>query len=200
MKNDKKVKIIYNDKNKKDEDFYEKFIKHLTDGKTFKLENCTIEGNISIEDIYNRIKDNKKLKELIKEDNLIESMVITNTITLNIKINLSFHNVKFDNDIQMFHNKAKITKLIEKTYIRVAFESIFFIKSQFKGKVDFRNSVFNGEVNFIDSTFEEDVNFWKSTFREEVHFQKTKSNDNLIIKGMLILIIPFLKRMFIASL
>jgi len=80
MKNDKKVRIIYNDK-EEDEDFYEKFIKYLTDGKTFKLENCTIKGNISIEDIYNRIKDNETLKELIKEDNLIESMVITNTIT-----------------------------------------------------------------------------------------------------------------------
>jgi len=96
----------------------------------------------------------------------------------------------------MFHNKEKITKLIEKTYIRVAFENIFFIKSEFKGEVDFRNSVFNGEVNFIDSTFEEGINFCKSIFNGDVHFQKNKSKDNLILKEMLILVIPHLKTIF----
>ena len=47
------------------EDFYKKFIECLEKGENFKLENCIVEGDISIGDIYNKIKDDENLKELI---------------------------------------------------------------------------------------------------------------------------------------
>ena len=50
------------------EEFTDRFIECLKEGKTFRLKDCIVEGDIDILDIYKRIKerikDEKRLKEL----------------------------------------------------------------------------------------------------------------------------------------
>ncbi|AEF95860.1 pentapeptide repeat-containing protein [Methanotorris igneus] len=176
-------------------EFIDKFVECLKKGKNFKLENCIIEGDVDIRDIYNRIKDDEKLKKLISEQKDKESAIVDkNVITINAGINLSFHNVEFNGNFQMFNNKIETVETIKKIPIKILLEDVNFIESTFKGKVDFSCSEIQGEVNIIDSTFMEDVIFRKSTFKKDVYFEKSdtsednlsissKFKNNLVIKG-----------------
>ncbi|ADC69527.1 hypothetical protein MFS40622_0844 [Methanocaldococcus sp. FS406-22] len=159
-------------------DFYEMFIDALkSEKKVFKLENCIVDGNVDILKIYNRIRDNKELRKLIiehKDDNIT---------TINVDINLSFHDVEFKGNFQMFRNKIEIVESIRKILIRVILGNINFINSSFKGNVDFSYSVVQGEVNIIDSTFMENVIFWKSEFKKIVYFEKSTFEGDIVFKS-----------------
>ena len=85
------------------EEFIDMFVECLGKGKEFRLEDCIVEGDVNILDIYERIKDNEKLKELITEEKFKESGVIDKSkMVINVNINITFHNVEFNGNFQMF--------------------------------------------------------------------------------------------------
>ncbi|EHP86942.1 pentapeptide repeat-containing protein [Methanotorris formicicus] len=164
----------------KSKEFIDRFVECLEKGEDFTLEDCIVEGDVDILDIYDRIKDDEELKRLI--DKQKDTDVIT--ITTNAGINLSFYNVEFNGNFQMFKFKIEIVETIKKISIKILLGSVNFIESTFKGKVDFRCSEIQGEVTIIDSTFMEDIIFRESTFKEDVYFEKSdKFENNLVIKG-----------------
>jgi exonuclease III len=64
------------------EEFIDRFVECLEKGKEFRLENCIVEGDVNILDIYERIKekikDEEKLKKLIEErdEGLLKKVII----------------------------------------------------------------------------------------------------------------------------
>jgi len=84
----------------------------LEKGEDFVLGNCIVEGDIDILDIYKKIKkkirDEKRLKELITEDEEDEN--ILKWIIKNI--NVYIFNVKFNNDFRLYNeNKQPIFEI-----------------------------------------------------------------------------------------
>ncbi|XRP96728.1 pentapeptide repeat-containing protein [Methanocaldococcus sp. 16A] len=175
------VKVIDKETGEIIGEFYDMFIDALkSNNKIFKLKNCIVEGDIDIIDIYERIKGDEKLKKLISKEKDNDTTIPRSTITINVYIDLSFHNVKFRGKFTMYNQKIENLEVL---FIKIAFKSVNFIESTFEEDVDFRFSEIHGEVNIIDSIFIKDVIFYKSIFKKNVYFEKVNTQDNLIIKG-----------------
>ena len=143
------------------EEFIDRFVECLEKGEDFKLENCIVEGDIDILDIYEeikkKIKDKEKLKELITKEGF--------KITINANISICIDNVEFKGNFVMygFNNEFELINIIFN-------KNIDFQYLIFNGSVNFNYSIFNGDVNFHYSTFNGTVSFNNSTFNEETKF------------------------------
>jgi len=154
------------------EEFIDRFVECLEKGEDFRLEDCIVEGEVNILKIYERIKekikDEKRLKELITEqvDNFGQNI---KTITINVNFHL--FNVDFRGDFRLFCH-------INKNEIRITFSrNVNFRRVLFHGDVDFKYSTFEDSANFEILVFNGNANFMVSKFKTKVMFK------NLIFRG-----------------
>ncbi|MDK2790444.1 MAG: hypothetical protein PWP15_951 [Methanothermococcus sp.] len=164
------VKIIYNDKNKKDEDFYEEFINALkSEEKVFNLNDCVIDGSVSIVDIYNKIiKEEENLKNrLIKEKN--------GDICIDIDIKIDFTNVEFKGHVNFYTGAYSKRTIPGYNYNgKLTFSKPFiFVNCKVVGDFKAMNCKFESEANFSSSIFVRDADFRNSEFHEMVRFNNT---------------------------
>ncbi|ABR56628.1 pentapeptide repeat-containing protein [Methanococcus aeolicus] len=133
----------------------------------FELENAVVEGDVSIADIYNKIKEENEslLNEIIEEKE--------RKIILNMDIEINIENVEFKGKFNMekFHNFE-----IKKNVIPSFNKELSFYEITFDKFVGFYGVLFNEYANFSKAVFEEDVNFKFSTFNGEAYFKDTKFN------------------------
>ncbi|ADC70459.1 conserved hypothetical protein [Methanocaldococcus sp. FS406-22] len=166
------------------EEFIDRFVECLEKGKDFELTDCIIKGIISIKDIYERIKDNKKLKKLISEDEKDENILkwIIKSITVNI--NIYIYNVEFNNDFKIYDERF-IFETGKAERLQMVFNgNVDFIKSEFNRETNFKNSIFNKKVSYFECTFKRAdfsnvlfngyVSFYNSEFHRDVNFMQTK--------------------------
>ena len=72
------------------EEFYKEFIDALkSEKKVFKLENCIINGNVDILEVYKRIENDEELRKLIDKDS-----------NLNLYIEIDFIDVEFKGHVK----------------------------------------------------------------------------------------------------
>jgi hypothetical protein len=166
MKNDKKVRIIYN-KNKKEEDFYEKFIEALkSEEKIFELNDCVVDGSVSIVDIYNMINENTELKnKLITYEN--------GNICINIKI--EFRDIEFKGHVNFYLGAFSKKTIPGFNYNEKLIFSKPFIFKNCKVLGDFKamNCIFKSTANFSKSVFVRSVDFRNSEFHDWAEFKNT---------------------------
>jgi uncharacterized protein YjbI with pentapeptide repeats len=168
MENNKKVMIIYNDKEKKDEEFYTKFIEALkSEDKVFELKDCVVDGDVDFLEIYRKSIKNKNFSWVRRREPDGSYYLI-----LNIKIN--FKNVEFKGDVK-FHLENDIKPLFT--------HQIIIDCCTFRRDIDFNNSIFDGEINFRDSTFEGVINFWKSEFKGDIYFERLTFKKSTIFEN-----------------
>ncbi|XRP96793.1 pentapeptide repeat-containing protein [Methanocaldococcus sp. 16A] len=149
--------------------FIDEFIKCLESGKDFELSNATVGGDISIKDIYERIKD-KELKgcKIYKE---IDEGI--GTIVISININIYINNVKFNGKFEVHYEMSDIKDM--GMLIKVIFnKDVEFGKSIFKGKANFVGGEFKGKVDFIDTIFEGEAYFKDNKFKRGAYFLDAK--------------------------
>jgi uncharacterized protein YjbI with pentapeptide repeats len=146
------------------EEFIDRFVECLEKGKEFRLENCIVEGDVNILDIYEKIKEKikdwVKLKELITEE--VIELIDTKKITINVNISIQILNVEFKDNFKLHASDDSKT-------LRITFNEIV---------------CFIAEFNFADftySTFTKLVAFGGSRFREKAKFYGTVFNDVIFI-------------------
>ncbi|XRP96675.1 pentapeptide repeat-containing protein [Methanocaldococcus sp. 16A] len=182
------------------EEFIDKFIKCLENGEDFGLSNAIVEGDVSIKDIYEKIKDRelKGCKIDIKNDE------DTKTIIISINVNIHIDNVEFYGKFEMLYGGVEVNRKFEKLYIRgilikvifnkdITFRAIFkrsanFRGAKFEGRSDFGGTNFKGLANFGDAEFKGDAYFLGAEFENEVifgraEFEKAVSFTNTIFEG-----------------
>ena len=109
------------------EEFINRFVKCLEKGKDFILEDCIVEGDVDIEDIYKRIKDSKRLKgatiENIEDKGIIDKHIelmpfvgINTIININIDIKIVINNVKFNGNFMLFQYITYSSTIINKSF------------------------------------------------------------------------------------
>jgi hypothetical protein len=160
------------------EEFIDRFVECLEKGEDFRLEDCIVEGDIDILDIYKRIKerikDEEKLKELITEQKY-EDILKRIIKSINININIYISHVEFNNSIKLYYTSIE-TNRVEK--LQIVFNgNIRFYHTKFNGIVDFNDTKFFGYVDFYNSEFNEGVDFNSSRFFKYVNFHSTKFNS-----------------------
>ncbi|AIJ05578.1 hypothetical protein JH146_0730 [Methanocaldococcus bathoardescens] len=133
------------------------FIDALKNRRDFWLENCIVEGDINILNIYERIKekikdknDKNRLKELITKRDDDKGTIVE----INIDIHICIDNVEFKGNFILYY----ISRNIE------------IIKTIFKNGIVFSNSTFEKDVVFMKSTFENMSIFGNLTFKGRVDF------------------------------
>jgi hypothetical protein len=152
-------------------DFYKEFIEHLKKREDFKLENCIINGNVDILEVYERIKDDDELKELVSEKIRKDAIVDILEITVTINITINFQNVEFIGDFLMHNEKPYDEKSLGRIKGKAIINGINLTFSRFKGEVDFRHLTSKGKVNFTFVEFEKgDIKFSGAIFEEEANF------------------------------
>jgi uncharacterized protein YjbI with pentapeptide repeats len=174
MENNKKIKIIYKDKPK--EDFYEKFIEALkSEEKVFELNDCVVDGSVSIVDIYNiLVKEEDDLKR-----KLIKERANGQYIDIELDIKIDFRNVEFkghvnfytgaDNKIPGYDYDGKLT-----------FSKQFkFIGCKVYGKFKAMNCIFNEDANFSKTIFVWSVDFRNSEFEKYAGFDKAIFREDI---------------------
>ena len=196
MGNNKKVMIIYNDKEKKDEDFYEKFIEALkSEKKVFKIDNAVVEGDISIFEVYTQIKNDKELNKLITVKEFTgESMVnVRKCVYINIPVSIIAQKVEFKGALFFYGGSEGIIfkHNNEDVFISLIFKKeVKFYISTFEKEAYFRGIIFDEYIEFTHSTFKKELSFENSvikncqffhaTFKKEAYFSKTIFNDSTI--------------------
>ena len=142
-----KAIIKYNNPEKEDEDFYEKFINCLKSGEKFEIYDAVVEGDIDIEEIYERIKN-------IKDKELKGAKLEKKDYKIIIKININVYMVKveFKGEFKMYFSK-NTEKIV--------------ICTIFGGDAFFTNSTFKKGANFDYTIFKKDAIFWFSKFGDK---------------------------------
>ncbi|AIJ05548.1 hypothetical protein JH146_0700 [Methanocaldococcus bathoardescens] len=171
-------------------EFIDKFVECLKERKDFRLENCIVEGDVDILDIYKKIKkkikDKKRLEELIEErSGLLSKIIIDVDVYIsNVKFNGEFrmHNYIIDFEIEIIAEFRKLADFGEVTFNK----ETYFRRVTFNEEAYFGGATFNGEVNFGGATFErtdfrkatfnEETNFWGATFKGKVNFEGVTFN------------------------
>jgi hypothetical protein len=150
-------------------EFIDRLVKCLEKGEDFILRNCIVEGDVDILDIYKRIKekikDEEKLKKLIKEKD--------GEIYVKIDTNINIENVEFKGKFIM--KSALPTDYIHENYIA----SFRYIRTIFDGNLTFNNVIFNKEANFKDVIFNRRVDFKNSKFNTTARFINAMFNKRV---------------------
>ena len=196
MENNKKVMIIYNDKEKKDRDFYEKFIEALkSEKKVFKIDNAVVEGDISIFEVYTQIKNDIELNKLITVKEFTgESMVnVRKCVYINIPVSIIAQKVEFKGALFFYGGSEGIIfkHNNEDVFISLIFKKeVKFYISTFEKEAYFRGIIFDEYIEFTHFTFKKELSFENSvikncqffhaTFKKEAYFSKTIFNDSTI--------------------
>ncbi|UXM84205.1 pentapeptide repeat-containing protein [Methanococcus aeolicus] len=175
-----KVKIIYNDKNKEKEDFYEVFINALkSEEKVFNLNDCVVDGSVSIVDIYDIIiKEEDDLKRKLINEKIRDKYI---DIDIKLDIEIDFTNVEFKGHVDFYTGAYSKGTIPGGNYDgKLTFLKPFIFKNcKVSGDFKAMNCIFKNNANLSDSTFKGKVDFRNSEFNKYAQFNNTIFNEHV---------------------